>query len=613
MSDKKQPAQQRVNVRIVKADDPEQRGGMKPIAKADGSLQISPEEAYTAGIWTKPPFDLRGLSKMVDESTILPQCIRAYKSNIAGFGIDIRYKDDFADADETPEMKAEWDRATEVVEMLNMEQESNELFEDIVEARETYGCAYAEVIRDMDGNVIQLEFIEDTPSVEKSRRLDPRVDVTYFHRDHTENRMRKFRKYKQTVNGKTVYYKEFGDPRIMDPTSGEYVAELEFKSRANEIIEFAIGTATYGKVRWVGSILTVDGARRAESLNNNYFLNGRHTPLLIMVKGGSLTDDSFAKLKEYMNGIRGEAGQHSFMVLETEAADNRTGFNAENRPEVEVKDLAAILQKDELFQDYLENNRRKVQSAFQLPDLYTGYTTDFNRATAQTAMEVTEKQVFQPERRRLAWAINNRLLNCYQFKYVEVFFRAPDVSNPDDLYKLQTIRSKLGKAIKVTSGYRCVKHNADPKVGGSRTSRHLYGIAADWRTKDRSVNPVALGIIAAAQGFGAVGIYWHDKAAIVHTDMRGGKATWLCVQPGVYPSTTYNKFVLPTIEQGCEGAANRAATVMLQRLLGIPHDGSFGPATTKALMTAQRKHGLVPDGICGPKSWTALSGADKYL
>ncbi|MFR0871277.1 MAG: peptidoglycan-binding domain-containing protein [Oscillospiraceae bacterium] len=112
---------------------------------------------------------------------------------------------------------------------------------------------------------------------------------------------------------------------------------------------------------------------------------------------------------------------------------------------------------------------------------------------------------------------------------------------------------------------------------------------------------------------GAVGIYWHDKAAIVHTDTRGGKATWLCVQPGVYPSTTYNKFVLPTIEQGCEGAANRAATVMLQRLLGIPHDGSFGPATTKALMTAQRKHGLVPDGICGPKSWTALSGADKYL
>ena len=61
--------------------------------------------------------------------------------------------------------------------------------------------------------------------------------------------------------------------------------------------------------------------------------------------------------------------------------------------------------------------RRKVQSSFQLPDLYVGYTTDFNRATAQTAQEVTEEQVFQPERKSLAWAINNRLafLNSIAF------------------------------------------------------------------------------------------------------------------------------------------------------------------------------------------------------
>ena len=57
--------------------------------------------------------------------------------------------------------------------MLNMEQESNELFEDVVEARETYGCAYAEVIRDMDGNVIQLEFIEDTPQRGKEPEAGP--------------------------------------------------------------------------------------------------------------------------------------------------------------------------------------------------------------------------------------------------------------------------------------------------------------------------------------------------------------------------------------------------------------------------------------------------------
>lgn len=102
------------------------------------------------------------------------------------------------------------------------------------------------------------------------------------------------------------------------------------------------------------------------------------------------------------------------------------------------------MQKDELFQEYLDNNRKRVQSAFLLPDLYVGYTTDFNRATAQTAQEVTEQQVFQPERTSLAWVINNKLLNCYRFQYVEAYFLAPDISNPDDMYKLLNVTNNAG-------------------------------------------------------------------------------------------------------------------------------------------------------------------------
>lgn len=44
----------------------------------------------------------------------------------------------------------------------------------------------------------------------------------------------------------------------------------------------------------------------AEGLNNNYFYNGRHTPLMIMIRNGTLTDDSYSHLKEYMNDIKGE-------------------------------------------------------------------------------------------------------------------------------------------------------------------------------------------------------------------------------------------------------------------------------------------------------------------
>ena len=130
--------------------------------------------------------------------------------------------------------------------------------------------------------------------------------------------------------------------------------------------------------------------------------------------------------------------------------------------------------------------------------------------------------------------------------------------------KMQALRDKLGKKVKVTSGYRCVKHNADPKVGGSKQSRHLYGIAADWRTDNRSVNPVALGILAQKAGFGGIGIYWHSKAAIVHTDTRGGKATWLCTTPGVYPSTSYNAFILPQKKFGYSRQTVRTALQQLE-------------------------------------------------
>lgn len=432
MAEKKKTA---VQVRIVKESG---------IQKADTSVQLAPLEAMNAGEWINQPVDMRGLRNLVKNSSILPQCIRAYRNNICGYGIGIRYIDD---EEETEEMAAEFAAAEEIIELLNTEQDTKEVFEDLVEAREIYGIAYLEVIRDMSDNVAQIEFIRDTPSVTKTRPLDPYIETPYYHHGMETMRRKRYCKYRQDVGGKTVYFKEFGDPRIMDMRDGEYLEQgetLELQYQANEIMEFAIGTEPYGEVRWIGQVLGVDGSRKAETLNNNYFQNGRHTPLMIMIEGGSLTDESYEKLQGYMNEIKGESGQHAFIVLEAESTDGRVDFDNPDKPKVTIEKLADILQKDELFQEYLDNNRRRVQSAFQLPDLYVGYTTDFNRATAQTAQEVTEEQVFQPERKSLAWAINNRLLNGYRFRHVEAFFLEPDISNPDDLSKILTIANSAG-------------------------------------------------------------------------------------------------------------------------------------------------------------------------
>lgn len=439
MSEKEKPT---IGVQVIKTQ--------RKVEKATGPTAVT-DNNINGTEWISPPLPMPIFKEMVEHSTILPQCRTAYKNNIAGFGIGIRYIEDI---EETPEMKAEWDRAKEIVDLLCMDKSTKEVFEDVIEARETYGIAYIEIIRNLSGEVVQIEFVKDTPSVIKTNPLEPAVEVDFFYKGVRQPRRRKFCKYKQQRNGKAVYFKEFGDPRVMDIKTGDYsgtegtddeeVDAVPIERQANEILEFAIGTAPYGTVRWIGQMLNIDGSRRAENLNNSYFIKGRHTPLAILISGGTLSPGSYETLQAYMNDIEGESGQHAFLLMEVEESDNKAAFEADKKPTVELKPLASILQKDELFQEYLDNSRKKAQSAFLLPDIYTGYTTEFNRATAQTAQEVTEQQVFHKERESLAWIINNKLLNAYQFKHVEVFFKEPDITNPEDLAKILTITEKAG-------------------------------------------------------------------------------------------------------------------------------------------------------------------------
>lgn len=433
-TDEKQPRQ--MSVHIVKSSE--------SVRKAENPTNVSKNEAYNSCEWINHPVNLNYLEILVSNSSMLPQCIRAYKNNIAGFGIGVRYK---SDIEETPEAAAEYERVSELLELMTLEQDTKGLFEDVIEARETYGIAYVEIIRNIEGEVNQIDFIKETASIYMTSPLLPYVEADFCYKDRIETRRKKFKKYRQQIGGQTVYFKEFGDPRIMDNRTGDYLPEggtLELGYQANEILEFPIGVKPYGEVRWIGQILGIDGSRRAENLNNNYFINGRHTPLMIIMKNGTLTEESFTKLQTYMDDIKGENGQHAFIVLETENSENKLDYEGDDKADIEIKDLASILQKDELFQEYLDNNRRRIQSSFLLPDLYVGYTTDFNRATAQTAMEVTEKQVFQPERKSLAWIINNKLLNEYQLKYTEVYFKEPDITNVDDLTKVMNIVERAG-------------------------------------------------------------------------------------------------------------------------------------------------------------------------
>ncbi len=47
------------------------------------------------------------------------------------------------------------------------------------------------------------------------------------------------------------------------------------------------------------------------------------------------------------------------------------------------------------------------------------------------------------------------------------------------VYLVEGIEEEIGERLTVSSGYRCEEYNASKEVGGSKTSSHLRGLAAD--------------------------------------------------------------------------------------------------------------------------------------
>ena len=86
--------------------------------------------------------------------------------------------------------------------------------------------------------------------------------------------------------------------------------------------------------------------------------------------------------------------------------------------------------------------------------------------------------------------------------------------------KLDKLREEVGMPIIVNSGYRCASHNRN--VGGSPTSQHLEGKAADILVKGGFVSPKKLAAMAEKYGFGGIGIY----DTFIHVDTRAGKTRW---------------------------------------------------------------------------------------
>ncbi len=431
----------------------------------------------------EPPYDPEALCLILEHSNSLRQNVDAYATNIDGFGYRLEPAIDFdaEDADrrvadalylERTALRERGELAADAVldptadeisaqrrelqVLARVERARLEAFFDFccfdhsfVDLRrrtrqdlEVTGNAYWEVLRNNRGDVARLVYVPSytvrlLPLDARPVEVEEKVRVSAVGYETVAAR-RRLRRFVQVQGAERVYFKSFGDPRIVSKASGEVFPDTEalLEARPNdapatELIHFAIHSARspYGVPRWVGTLLAVLGSRQMEEVNFLYFENKSVPPLALLVSGGRLSEASVPRIERFIEeNLKGKANFHKILILEAEGGGG-TGENA--RAKIELRPLTDAQQQDALFQVYDERNIDKVGSAFRLPKLLRGESKDFNRATAESALRFAEDQVFQPERDEFDFLINRKLLADMGIRFWRFRSQTPVTRDPE--------------------------------------------------------------------------------------------------------------------------------------------------------------------------------------
>lgn len=420
--------------------------GLLSSRKSFESAQVKEgDDAYNALAGAQleaPPYNLQALAALVDRSNVLRQCIDAYVTNIESTGYHLEYMGPEG-GEESPAAKMEADRITALLDDPNGEYSMIELRERTRRDRESIGAGVIEVVREA-GEIMAVYHLPAHTIYLSKRDRDPVEVVRWVRRRGNLVKMRRnvyFRRYVQVIGARRTFFKEYGDPRRIDATTGLELAQNAASDREATEVLYIPGYKsgyTYGVPRYMHQLPSILGSREAELGNLNFFKNNAIPAMMVTVSGGNLTQETFEDVKSFFGG-QGQGGdmQHRVIVMEVAPATEGASQNgALQPPKVEVKALQNDRQSDALFQEYDKENQKKVRSAFRLNPLFVGLSEDMTYATAQASMEMSEQQVFAPERAKMDEVINLRLLADATGKppqYWWVRSNAPRITNPSDI------------------------------------------------------------------------------------------------------------------------------------------------------------------------------------
>jgi PBSX family phage portal protein len=433
----------------------EARGTIFQVKRAedDTSQQLEYVDEFalmygTGDLIIPPPYNPHKVFQIIERSNAIRPCIDAYVTNVVkpGWEVGPIRRDAKVNEGEKSELLS-------FIENANSQESLTAVMDKVVRDRESIGYGFLEVIRDISG---ELSLLRHAPAV--ITRLAPRfkeeVLVEYTiqrgRRISVIKEFRKFRRFCQKVQGLTVWFKEFGDPRAMNRVTGKFESESGYTAgqEATEILHFKLpSNEPYGVPRWINHLPSVIGSRESEEVNMRYFEDNTVPPMFVTVAGGKLTSQSYKELSRSLTtGDVGRSRQNRIMLLEAVGTSDTMDGNA-SPIQLKIEKLTDARQSDSLFKNYDEANMAKVRSAWRLGGVLVGQGADANFANSQVAVALAEAQVFGPDRSELDEILNKMLVHSdpgLVMKSVSLVSRVPAITSPETTIKALTALNIMG-------------------------------------------------------------------------------------------------------------------------------------------------------------------------
>jgi PBSX family phage portal protein len=401
-----------------------------------------------------PPVNPNALLRVVVENSFLQQCIKAMVTNTVGFGYTFTFKGDSKDnlKQNSVEAQTELETLEELINNPNPFQTYADMIDRFYEDKFTFANAYLEIIRDNLGRVVSITHLP-APTM-RICKVD-KVAVDYIFRTKRGGKpfnqkiKKHFRRYVQIKSdGYTkVFFKEYGDTRIIDPSNGKENAFIRPEEGATEVLHVGDYNASsiYGLPNWYAQLPSIVGSRQAELTNLDFFENNAIPAMAILVAGGLLTEETMELIEQNFSSIKGRGSMNKVAVIEASPnLDAASASGATPTPTIKLEPLYADRQQDATFLNYTQDCQQKIMSSFRLPPVYIAGGKDYTFASAKMSTEVAETQVFIPERRTFDDFINKYILSSWEPKYWVYKTNNSTIATSEDMIKAVTAFTAAG-------------------------------------------------------------------------------------------------------------------------------------------------------------------------